>query len=126
MFKTKYKNIFLFFIPFLVFFSLSIVVFAQPGASVSQIENPLKSDDVQDILENILDLVTVIGSIILVLFIIFSGYKFVMAQGNPGKISEAKNILIATVIGGAILLGANIIANAVINTVKETINVEGK
>ena len=126
MFKTKYKNIFLFFIPFLVFFSLSIVVFAQPGGSVPKIENPLKSDDVQDILENILDLVTVIGSIILVLFIIFSGYKFVMAQGNPGKISEARNILIATVIGGAILLGANIIASAVINTVEETINVEGK
>jgi hypothetical protein len=44
----------------------------------------------------------------------------VTARGDPGKIEEAKKTFYATVIGGAILLGADIIANIVVNTVKTT------
>jgi hypothetical protein len=69
-----------------------------------------------------LDLVAVVGSIVVVFFIIWSGYKLVMARGNPGEMTKAKDMLLATVIGGAILLGADIIANVVINTVKTTVD----
>jgi len=121
MLNIKYKKILFALIPILVFLSLSVVVFAETsGPSVPTIKNPLKSTNVQDILNDIMSLVTLVGSIIVVLFIIYSGYKFVTARGNPAEITKAKEILLATVIGGAILLGANLIARAVINTTNET------
>ena len=95
---------------------------ALPAGSGATINNPLKSDSVTGILESILDLVAVVGSIVVVFFIIWSGYKLVMARGNPGEMTKAKDMLLATVIGGAILLGADIIANVVINTVKTTVD----
>ncbi|MEI6495007.1 MAG: pilin [bacterium] len=103
-----------------------IVLYAQPTTPLGTgptIANPLKSDDILVILQNIMNLVAIVGSIVVVFFIIFSGYKIVTSQGNPGELTKAKEMFLATVIGGAILLGADIIANVVINTVKTTAGV---
>ncbi len=96
-------------------------IFAQAGGSGATIQNPLKSSDLKVLLVNFMNLVAVVGGIVVVFFIIYSGFKLVMAKGNPGKITEAQNMLLGTVIGGAILLGADIIANVVVNTVKATV-----
>jgi len=58
----------------------------------------------------ILDVVTRIGFIVVILMTVFVGYKFVAAQGNESKITEAKEMLLWTVIGALILLGAKAIA----------------
>jgi hypothetical protein len=58
---------------------------------------------------------------VVVFFIIYSGYKFVTARGNQAEVTKAKDIFFATVIGGAILLGADVIATVVVNTVKTTV-----
>ena len=68
-----------------------------------------------------MDLVAKVGAIIVVFFIIYSGYKFVTARGNESEVTKAKEIFYATIIGGAILLGADVIANVVINTVNTTV-----
>lgn len=47
---------------------------------------------------------------------VFVGFKFVTAQGNETKISEAKNMLLWTVIGALILLGAKAIAIGICET----------
>ena len=83
------------------------------------IQNPLgsKNTSVKTLLNSLLKLVFMVGAIVVVFFIIYSGYKFVAARGNPEKITEAKETFYATVIGAAILLGADIIATVVVNTV---------
>ncbi len=88
--------------------------------------NPLKGVDcsrgngncLESFLLNILDFVIRIGSIIVVLMVVYIGYMFVRAQGVPGKIEEARKALLWTVVGALILLGAQAIAMAVKATVQ--------
>jgi hypothetical protein len=49
--------------------------------------------------------------------IVFVGYKFIAAQGNSTKIEEARNMLLWTVVGALILLGAQAIAMGIQATV---------
>src|SRR3989344_8903339 len=90
------------------------------GGSVG-IDNPLKdinsiSDFVVVVLNNI---VLPIGSVVVVLFIIYTGFLFVTARGNPEKIEAAKRTLLWVVIGAAILLGATVISGAIKGTLCE-------
>jgi len=49
--------------------------------------------------------------------VIYTGFLFVMARGNPSKIEEARTALLWTLIGGVILLGAQGITLAIQETV---------
>ncbi len=81
--------------------------------------NPLKGGgNLQSFLLNILDFVIQIGGVIVVLMLIFVGYKFVAAQGEPAKITEARSALLWTVVGALILLGSKAIAIGIEATVK--------
>lgn len=91
------------------------------GAVNYTIENPLGSSEVKVILVSIMNLVATVGSMVVVFFIILSGYKFVTAGSSDTDRTKAKEMFYATIIGGAILLGADVIANVVVNTVKTTV-----
>lgn len=58
-----------------------------------------------------------IGIPIAVLFIVWAGFKFVLARGNAGKLDEARKNLMYTLIGIGIFLGAWLIATVIANTV---------
>jgi len=83
----------------------------------AQIENPIKADSIQGLIKTILEGVIKIGIPIIALAIIYSGFLFVQARGKPGEIEKAKNSLIYTLIGAAILLGAWAIAQLISETV---------
>ncbi len=87
----------------------------------AKIENPLKGgiDTIPQFIEAIINIVLVVGVPILVLAIIYAGFLYVKAQGNSGELEVAHRTLLYTVVGGALLLGAFIIANAIGDTVKE-------
>jgi hypothetical protein len=86
----------------------------------AKIKNPLGSNSVEDLLGKIMTLVEMVGAIVVVFFIILSGYKIVTAGDSDSDRTKAKEMFYATVIGGAILLGADIIAKVVVNTVETT------
>jgi hypothetical protein len=89
-----------------------------PGNSGTTLLNPLKSGtSLESFLASILAFVVRIGAIIVVLMVVYVGYKFVVAQGEPGKISEARKALLWTIVGALILLGAEAIAAAIQATV---------
>ncbi len=76
--------------------------------------NPLQGGgNLESFLLGILDFVIRIGAIVVVLMVVYVGYKFVTAQGNESKISEARTMLLWTVVGALILLGAKAIALAI-------------
>jgi hypothetical protein len=82
--------------------------------------NPLGSGTtLNSFLLSILSIVTdVIGPIIVILMLVYVGFKFVTAQGEPGKITEARQMLMWTVVGALILLGAKAIAIGIKATVE--------
>lgn len=75
--------------------------------------NPLKAASLNDLVKQILEFVVRLGTVVIVLMIVYIGFLFVTAQGEPGKITEARNALMWTVIGALILLGAQAIASAI-------------
>lgn len=80
--------------------------------------NPLNSiDSLPALLDMVLKAVVQIGTILLTLALVYVGFLFVMAQGNEEKISNAKNALLWTIIGGLILLGASAIGAVIGSTV---------
>ena len=58
-----------------------------------------------------------LGIPVVALAIIYSGFLFVAARGNSEKLTKAKDTLLYTVIGAAILLGAWAIAQMISATI---------
>lgn len=86
--------------------------------TVITLDNPLKGfGTLQGFVEAVLNnIVLPVGSVVVVIFIIYSGFLFVTAQGNESKLEEAKHSLLTVVIGAAILLGALAISSAINGT----------
>lgn len=109
---------------FIVGFSLLMpMVFVNADVDVNaKIANPLGTTGPQnlpDFIKEIIKIVLIVGVPLLVLAIIYSGFLFVKAQGNPESLTKAKNSLLYTVIGGVLLLGAFVIATAIGQTVQD-------
>jgi hypothetical protein len=82
--------------------------------------NPLASSGINTIpllIQKILEGALKVGIPLLALAIIYSGFLFVAARGNSEKLGKAKDTLLYTLIGGAILLGAFAIAELISSTV---------
>ena len=114
----KYSSVLIF-----VFTIATSVVIAQgpvldsgsPDVS-TKIENPLGEGNLEtipDFIAKLVEIVLKVGIPIVALAIIYTGFLFVAAQGNPEKITKAKKSLVYTLIGAALLLGAFVIATAI-------------
>lgn len=90
------------------------------GNTVVKLESPLAGgvDDINSFLNIVLNNIVIpVGSIVIVLMIIYTGFLFVIARGNPSKIEDARRMLLYVIIGAAILLGATAISLVIGNTV---------
>jgi heme/copper-type cytochrome/quinol oxidase subunit 2 len=123
MTKFNYKALSGFIVSLAILVIVPLTLFALPGCDPATINNPLGcgNNSVQALLTKIMGLVATVGAIVVVFFVIYSGYKFVTARGNPKELEDAKKIFFATIIGGAILLGAEVIGKVVVTTVNDTI-----
>ncbi|MDD3662421.1 MAG: hypothetical protein PHT84_00990 [Candidatus Pacebacteria bacterium] len=85
------------------------------------IDNPLGDElkDIPSFIEAIINIILIIGVPIVTLAIIYSGFLFVSAAGNPEKLKNAKTTFIYTLIGAALLLGAFVLSKAIVTTVEE-------
>ena len=82
------------------------------------LSNPLRNIcSFEDFVELLLQAVISIGLPIAVLFIVYSGFLFVTAQGSETKIQKAKDVFFYTVIGVTIFLGSWALALIVKNTI---------
>lgn len=80
--------------------------------------NPLSNiGSICELISALLNIVTEIGAIIAVMFIIWSGFLFIKAQGNPEEIKKAKQAFYYTILGTAILLGSSVLAKIIITTI---------
>jgi len=93
-------------------------VVANTNGGAPTVTNPLGSiNSFCGLIKSVLGAVIQIGIPVAVLFIVFAGFKFVLARGNPSKLEEAKKNLLYTLIGIGIFLGAWLIAVVIANTV---------
>ena len=100
------------------FVLVSLPLMILPILTLAQFTNPLQSATLEDFLLAILNVVVYIMYPIIVLMIVYTGFLFVSAQGNPAKLQEARRALIWTVIGALVILGSKALALAIKGTVQ--------
>lgn len=86
------------------------------GRGVS-VKNPLKAQSITAFFIDLIEVVLVFATPVIVFFIILAGFKYVLARGNPEKVSEASKALLFAVIGGLLILGAFVILNVIQGTI---------
>lgn len=88
------------------------------STGVTSLHNPLNNvNTLEDLLTAVLGAVISLGTIALVVALVWVGAQFVFAQGQEEKIRDARNALMWTVIGGLVLLGAQTISMVIQSTV---------
>lgn len=105
------------FVFFIVIIPFSILLADNKTCPPGTLCNPINVDSVNGLIKKILEGVIKIGIPIIALSIIYSGFLFVSAQGKPEEIKKAKDALLYTLIGAAVLLGSWAIAQLISETV---------
>lgn len=95
--------------------NIPLIVFAQN----TQLANPIRANNVVDLLAMILDVVIVVSIPVLVLAFVWTGFKFVAAQGNPSKIEAAKTNLWYSLLGAGIIIGIKVILAIIQGTISQ-------
>lgn len=99
---------------------LSILLFSFLIPSLAEaiiIPNPLDAETFEELIENLIDFIFWVAVAIAPLMIIISGFYFLTAAGDPQKVKTAKDIILWTVVGFAIVL----LAKGIISVIKEII-----
>jgi hypothetical protein len=93
-------------------------VFALPGQdSGLKLENPIKYNSIADVLNAFLEILIRLGTIVAVIMFIYAGFLYLTAQGDESKVKDAHKVFKNTIIGTAILLGAQAIGLIIKNTI---------
>lgn len=84
--------------------------------AVFTLKNPLKVDSVAGLIQSFVVVFSYIVILFAVLAIIWVGFQFILARGNPERMNELKSWLLWIVVGVAIVIGARLIIQVVIST----------
>ena len=96
----------------------------QPLYGEVQLQNPLDSSisTIPDFFRAIISVLLVFAIPFIVFFIVWAGFLYVTARGNAEKIKQAHSALLYALIGGLLILGANLLLDIITNTVNEIRN----
>lgn len=78
-------------------------------------------ETIPDLIQKLLEIVFIIGVPVVALAIIWAGFQFVWAQGDPTKLQKAREVLLWTIVGAALVLGSKVIATAIGGTITELV-----
>ena len=83
--------------------------------------NPINADSIPELLRFIIIdlLINRVAPVVVTVALVYSGFLFVQAQGNPSKLQKAKAALLWTIVGAVLLIGASVIFSIVTSTVAE-------
>jgi hypothetical protein len=93
--------------------TLPVVVFAQ------RLTNPLQFETLSEFIAALLDAVILLAFPFIVLMFVYAGFLFLTAQGNEQKLKQFKMVLLWTIVGALLVLGARVISDAIQGTVNE-------
>lgn len=86
------------------------------------IANPLKATSIGEVVLDFIQIFSYVVILLAVLCLIWVGFQYIMAsaQGNSDKIKELHGYLLWIVIGIAVVIGARVIVQVVLNTLSAT------
>jgi hypothetical protein len=102
-----------------IVWAFALPVFAQSGAPEKGLQNPLKFDNINDFIAGTLRAIVMIAIPLITIFIVYAGFKFISARGNPGGLSEAKENFKWVILGAILILSAWVLATLIGGTVRQ-------
>jgi len=100
---------------------LIFVIFAAvPSVLAIEYKNPIEAKTFMDLVLAIADALVIIAVPLAIVAIIFTGFWFVIAgaRGDEAGVKKARSMFLWVLIGAAIIVGASLLAKAVVNTIK--------
>ncbi len=112
-------------------FSFPFLTFAQDtrtggpdtrtGGETIKLDNPLKAETIQDLIQGILKFLVLLGAPVATLMVIIGAYQMLFAGGSPEKFETGKKTILYTVIGYIIIL----LALGLASVIKDVLGVSG-
>jgi hypothetical protein len=99
---------------------LPLIVSAQSSGS-QILQNPTTFNNIQSFIAAFLQAIVEISLPILTLFIVYSGFMFIMARGNENKLTAAKNNFLYVILGTLLIIGAWSLALLIGSTVTQVV-----
>jgi hypothetical protein len=87
------------------------------GGSNFQLVSPIKFTSICGLIKALLNTIMSLGIPIAMLFLVYSGFLFVIARGNVTGLQKARTNLVHVVVGIGIFLGAWLLGQIVANTI---------
>lgn len=89
--------------------------------SSNSLNNPLDASisTIPAFFQAIIDILLVFAIPFIVFFIIYAGFLYVSARGNAETIKKAHSALLYALIGGLLILGANVLLSVITGTVAQ-------
>ena len=93
-------------------------------AEAQGVTNPLRDtiNTIPSFIATALKAMVLLALPVVALFLVIAGFKFISAQGNSGKLTEAKENFMYVIIGALLILGAWVIATIINGTVSQLVN----
>jgi len=104
-----------------LFFALfSIMIASALGAGAIEFINPITSGTLEALIDTLASGILKLVMVLAPVFIVITGFRFLVAAstGNQAGLATAKKLFFWTLIGTAIIVGASVIAKAIINFAK--------
>lgn len=102
--------------------SFAFIVSAASPDNVLFVPNPVKADNLTELLADIANFIFIIAIPIAVIAILISGIKYLTAGGNEDKINSARRALVWTAVGLVIIL----IGKGIISVIQSLLSVTVK
>lgn len=122
-FNSQRSNVLLAILVLLVIM-MPVVTYAQSSNDSNgtvKLQNPLKNiDSVGSLVQKFVEIFSYIVILFAVLALIWVGLQFILARGDSTKMKELKEWLFWIVVGVAVVIGARIIIEVIINTLSAT------
>jgi len=83
------------------------------------LQNPLKFASFAEFFTGLLHIIVIFAIPIIILMIIYAGFQYVMARGSEEQVTKATRSLTYAVLGGLIILGAELILRVIQGTVSQ-------
>jgi Type IV secretion system pilin len=87
--------------------------------SSQSLKNPLKFNSFAEFFTGLLHIIAIFAIPVIILMIIYSGFLYVMARGSEEQVTKATRSLTYAVLGGLIIIGAELILRVIQGTVSQ-------
>ena len=98
---------------------IPVIIILAPLLVRAQYENPISFGTIPEFIEALLIFLVTLGTIVLVAMVVYAGFMFITAQGQPEKLKTAKATFFWVIIGGALVLGAWALSLVVKETIED-------